>query len=113
MSTTNINNVSYDTIISLCNSSIEKCKDALRYCNENGIKNSELIGILNDCIDICIVTQSLMTRDSEHGLHLAKECHEISDACADACLTSGVEYLEECRQHCISTASECRRMLIG
>lgn len=64
-----------------------------------------------DCADICRLTASLLSRGSEHGIHLLKECVEVCDACAEECEKySDMEHCKKCAEVCRHCAEECSEM---
>ncbi len=65
-----------------------------------------------DCAEICRTTASLLSRGSEHGEHLLKECAEICNACADECdKHSRMEHCKRCAEECRRCAEECAAMV--
>ena len=65
-----------------------------------------------DCADVCRLAASLLSRGSEHGLHLIDECAELCDACADECEKhSGMEHCKKCAEVCKHCAGTCIEMV--
>ena len=65
-----------------------------------------------DCAEVCRFTASLLSRGSEHGIHLLKECAEICDACADECEKhSHMMHCKKCAVVCRDCAEECSEMV--
>ena len=62
------------------------------------------INLDRDCADICQVVSSFLSRGSEHGKHLLKECIEICEKCAAEC-----EKHAHHHEHCKQCAEACRR----
>lgn len=61
-----------------------------------------------DCAEICRTVSSLLSRGSEHGEHLLKECIEICHACADECEKhSHMDHCKRCAEECRHCAEEC------
>lgn len=61
-----------------------------------------------DCAEICRTTASMLSRGSEHGEHLLKECVEICNACAEECEKhSHMEHCRRCAEECRLCADEC------
>lgn len=64
-----------------------------------------------DCADICRLTASLLSRGSEHGNHLLKECAEVCESCAEECeKNSHMEHCKKCAEVCRHCAEECSEM---
>jgi hypothetical protein len=64
-----------------------------------------------DCAEVCRLTASLLSRGSEHGIHLLKECAELCDACAEECdKHSHMEHCKRCAFVCRDCAEECSAM---
>ena len=65
-----------------------------------------------DCADVCRLAASLLSRGSEHGLHLLDECAELCDACADECEShSDMGHCKKCAEVCRHCASACIEMV--
>ena len=65
-----------------------------------------------DCADICRLTASLLSRGSEHGNHLLKECAEVCEACAEECEKhSHLEHCKRCADVCRDCAEACSVMV--
>ena len=61
-----------------------------------------------DCAQICSLTASLISRSSEHGNHLLKECAEVCNACADECEKhSHMDHCRTCADACRACADAC------
>ena len=66
-----------------------------------------------DCADVCRITASSLSRGSEHGDHLLKECAEICSVCAEECEKhSHMEYCRKCAEVCKHCADECSAMTL-
>lgn len=64
-----------------------------------------------DCADICRLTATLLSRASEHGHHLLRECAEICEACARECdKHAHMEHCRQCAEVCHRCAEACSHM---
>ena len=72
----------------------------------------EHIRSMMDCAQICLVTADFMTRRSEHGKHLARECAEICRECAESCgqHPQADHHMKMCAEACRACAEECAKM---
>jgi hypothetical protein len=90
---------------------IAECNNCIISClNEPNVKMlAHCIKMNMDCVEICKVTLSFVSRDSEHAFQLRDECEEICRCCANEC--SKHEHMEHCRicaEVCRETAALCR-----
>ena len=96
---------------------LNKCIAACNHCTtaclaeENVQMLTNCIKLDIDCAAICTLTVSLLTRGSEHGKHLMKECIEVCNACAEECEKhQHMEHCKRCAEACRSCAEECSAM---
>jgi len=86
-----------------------KCVVACNHCAASCLKEEDVkmmadcIRLDLDCAEICQVTANLLSRGSEHGSHLLKECGEICGLCA----TEGEKHSGK-MEHCKECAEACR-----
>ncbi len=89
---------------------LNECTIACNHCFSACLSEKEVtmlagcIKLDRDCADICQLTSSFLSRGSEHGKHLLKECIEICDKCAAEC-----EKHAQHHEHCRQCAEACRR----
>ena len=92
---------------------MNECNHCFTAClKEEDVKTmSTCIKLDRDCADICSLTSSLISRGSEHGKHLLKECAEVCNKCAEECdkhVSMGMEHCKICAEACRACASVCR-----
>src|SRR5690349_20564961 len=64
-----------------------------------------------ECAEVCNLTASLLSRGSEYGHHLVKECGEICEKCAEECgKHSHMEHCQKCAEICRECADACAEM---
>jgi len=100
-------------LIDSLNNCATECGHCATAClNEEDVKMlARCIKLNIDCADVCRLTTSLLSRGSEHGYHLVKECAEICDACAEECEKhSHMEHCRKCAEVCRHCAEECRQI---
>ena len=90
-----------------------KCAIACEHCSASCL-NEEHFLMMRDCIrldrgcaDVCKLTASLLARDSQHGIHLLKECAEVCKKCAEECGTHNSSHCLECATACRTCADLC------
>ena len=65
-----------------------------------------------DCADVCLLTAKLLSRDSEHGMHLLKECAEVCNKCATECEKhKHMEHCAKCAEACKKCAEQCAQLV--
>ena len=100
-------------LINSLNNCATECGHCATAClDESDVKMmARCIKLDIDCADVCRLTASLLSRGSEHGHHLLKECAEICDACAEECEKhSHMDHCRECAKVCRHCAEECRQV---
>ena len=103
-------------LIAVLNNCASECNHCLTSClDEQDVKMfSRCIKLDIDCAEICSLTASLLSRDSEHGHHLLKECAEVCDKCAEECekhAKMGMEHCRKCAEACRACAEACHKHL--
>ncbi len=97
-------------IVALNNCATE-CNHCTTACLEEKDVNmlAKCISLDIDCAAICTLTSSLLSRGSEHGKHLLKECAEVCNACADECEKHAehMEHCKKCAEACRACATAC------
>jgi hypothetical protein len=97
-------------LIDALNNCATECSHCAMAClDEKDVKMLTACIKLNiDCAEVCRLTASLLSRSSEHGVHLLKECAELCDACAEECdKHSHMEHCKRCAVICRDCAEEC------
>ena len=100
-------------LIEALNNCATECSHCAMAClDEQDVKMlTACIKLDIDCAEVCRVTASLLSRGSEHGIHLLKECAELCDACAEECdKHSYMEHCKRCAVVCRDCAEECIAM---
>ncbi len=103
-------------IIAALNDCVAECNHCAAAClDEQDVKMlSKCIKLDLDCADICNATASLLSRDSEHGHHLLRECVEVCTKCAEECekhAAMGMEHCKKCAEACRACADACGQHL--
>jgi hypothetical protein len=89
---------------------LNECAAACNHCFSACLADKDVnmvaacINADRDCADICQTVSSFLSRDSEHGKHLLKECIEICEKCAAEC-----EKHAHHHEHCKLCAEACRK----
>lgn len=93
---------------------LTNCAAACNHCamaclDERDVKMlARCIKLDLDCADICQLTAKLLSRDSEHAIHLLKECAEVCQACAEECEKhEHMEHCRKCAEACRNCAEAC------
>ncbi len=98
------------SLLDALNKCIAECNHCSTAClDEEDVKMlSKCIKLDMDCAQICSLTVALLSRGSEHGKHLLKECAEVCNKCADECEKhSHMEHCKTCAEACRSCAEAC------
>jgi hypothetical protein len=109
-----MNHERYQGLINALNNCAAECSQCAMACLDEEDVNMmrRCIRIDIDCADTCRLTASLLSRESEHGEHLLKECVEICNACAKECEKhTGMEHCRKCAEACRHCAEECGAMV--
>ncbi|MBI3520632.1 MAG: four-helix bundle copper-binding protein [Bacteroidetes bacterium] len=98
-------------VISLLNQCAVACNHCLTAClEEKDIQMmAKCIKLDIDCAQICSLTASLISRGSEHGGHILKECVEICNKCAEECSKHQLDHCMECAEACRKCSEACRQ----
>jgi hypothetical protein len=97
-------------VIETLNRCAIECSHCAMAClDEEDVKMlAQCIRLDLDCAEVCRTAASLLSRGSEHGEHLLKECVEICNACAEECEKhSHMEHCRRCAEECRLCADEC------
>jgi hypothetical protein len=98
------------SLIDTLNNCATECSHCAMAClDENDVKMlAGCIKLNIDCAEVCRLAASLLSRGSEHGIHLLSECAEICNACARECKKhSHMEHCRKCAEVCFNCAEEC------
>ena len=101
-------------MIDALNNCATECSHCAMAClDEQDVKMLTTCIKLNiDCAEVCRLTVSLLSRGSQHGHHLLKECIEICEACATECdRHSHMEHCKKCAAVCRDCVEECTAMV--
>lgn len=90
-----------------CATESNHCADAC--LNERDVKTlSRCIKLDIDCAEICYLTASFLSRESEQADGIMKACAEICEACANECdKHSTMEHCVKCAEICRQCAEAC------
>ena len=100
-------------LIDTLNNCATECSHCTIAClDEKDVKMlARCIKLNIDCAEICRVTASLLSRGSEQGEHLLRECAEICSVCAEECEKhSHMKHCKKCADVCRHCAEECSAM---
>ncbi|TMI62409.1 MAG: four-helix bundle copper-binding protein [Bacteroidetes bacterium] len=100
-------------LIEMLNRCAIECSHCAMAClNEDHVKMlNRCIKLDLDCAELCRTIASLLSRGSEHGEHLLKECVELCNVCADECEKhSHMQHCKRCAEVCRECAEECSAM---
>lgn len=97
------------------------CQDCHRTCTEAAVHAlvkgeahpRDLVRLLWDCADICIVAANFMSRGSPYHKETCGACAVVCEACAEACARQDDPILRRCAQTCRVCAGLCREMVAG
>lgn len=91
-----------------CAATCEMCYTAC--LNEDDVTMmARCIELDRECADICRLTASILTRDSENKEKYVQLCAEICAACADECGKHDHEHCRKCSTMCEECAAACRK----
>ena len=101
-----------ELIQELNNCAMECSHCAMACLGEEDVKMlANCIKLNLDCAEVCRTAASLLSRGSDHGNHLVKECGEICNTCADECEKhSHMEHCRKCAEVCRACADACSEM---
>jgi len=64
-----------------------------------------------DCAQVCALTSSYLSRNSESAYPIADQCAVVCDACAEECEKHpDMPHCVECARVCRRCAQECRKL---
>ena len=97
-------------IIQELNACAAACNACYTAClNEEDVSMmTRCIELDRECADICQLTASILSRDSENADKYLKLCADICDICADECKKHDMYHCRECARACSNCASLCR-----
>ncbi len=99
------------------NKALIECAAACDHCfdanfDEQAIRMMErCIRLTRDCADICRLTVSVLSRDSEVAKVLLRACADICKSCAEACKEHQAPHAQACGEACIRCMKACRAIL--
>ncbi|NLK25381.1 MAG: four-helix bundle copper-binding protein [Euryarchaeota archaeon] len=106
-----------ESIVERC---IENCQDChgicvetIAYCLRLGAKHAgpKHITLMQDCADICKMSEDGMLRNSNFMRRICRLCADICISCAESCeMFPNDEAMIACAQKCRECADICRQM---
>ncbi|HQP91360.1 MAG TPA: four-helix bundle copper-binding protein [Candidatus Omnitrophota bacterium] len=98
--------------IDTCRSCHETCIETMYYCLTKGgvFCNSDQIGILLDCGEICETSANFMSRNSMIHSKVCGLCAQICDICAEECSDIEDDQMKACAKECSKCAQSCKKM---
>ncbi len=102
----------YRRAIEICNEVIESCNICISATlqQEDLFKRIPILRQLRDCVDTCMLTLSLMTRQSEYSVEVCKLCADVALSCADLCARINEPYTLECEERCRKLCTICQEI---
>ncbi len=94
-----------------------KCITACEYCATLCLREPDVammarcIMLDRDCADICALTSRFIARNSEHAVHVLRECVEICRACAEECGKHKHDHCQHCAEICTQCAAQCEKYI--
>jgi hypothetical protein len=89
----------------------------MAHCLERGGAHAEHkhIQLLNDCAEMCRLSESFMLRGSGYAKKVCELCAEVCDKCAASCekVDADDEHMKLCAEACRKCAAACRAMIKG
>ena len=95
---------------------VAECNHCATAClTEEDVKMFErCIRLDLDCVDICLLSISFVTRGSEHAQHILNECAEICEACAAECQKhEHMDHCKKCADACRICAEACKSGIVA
>jgi len=92
---------------------LNECAAACNHCSTACLDEKDVHMMANcikldiDCAQICSLTANFISRGSEHGVHLLKECAEICNKCAEECSKHKLDHCQACAEACRKCAVAC------
>ena len=92
--------------IEACLQSFESCEQMIVHLNSQRNVDSNLIGLLNDAVEITQVAATFMLRGSNFHFRTCGVCAEVCKVCAEALDNLSME-TDDLLKSCVSTLREC------
>lgn len=105
-----------DRCIEACQDCHGVCAESIMYCLEKGGAHAEPrhLTMLQDCADLCILSQDVMLRASDLTNHICQTCADACETCAESCDKFGDDKaMKTCANSCRACADACREMATG
>jgi len=96
----------------ICNESAKHCLEEL--CEGKGDRkhHARAHALAMDCQAFCVLSATLIARDSELMMHSCQACAEACKCCAEECEKSHhSELMKECAEKCRKCEKTCREMV--
>ena len=97
-----------------------ECATMCEHCSSSCLEEEDVkmmagcIRLDRDCADICRLTATLLSRGSEHGIHLLKECIEVCESCAKECKKyTRMQHCKQCAEACDKCVDVCSEMIVN
>lgn len=104
-----MNDQPYVNVIHACNACIDSCNSVITSIlkRRDIAKRFEYIRQLRDCIDTCMFTLAIVTRQSPYIKEACHVCAQICATSAQLCRKLGDEAAESCSRSCEEVAQAC------
>lgn len=97
-----------------CAKCYQLCVMTIRHCSQMGGVHvmPRHIALLQDCAEICKLSENFILRNSEHAKCVCDECAIICGECADSCEKVDPRDTEmiACAKMCRECATSCKEM---
>ncbi len=89
-------------IISQLNICADACDSCYNACINEGDISSMIrcMELTRECSEICRLTASIVSRNSENKEKFLKFCYKICETCAEECERHNAEYCRQCAEIC-------------
>ncbi|SMG17701.1 hypothetical protein [Paenibacillus aquistagni] len=103
----------YRAVIDACNEVIEACNVCISQTlqQEDLYKRIPILNQFRDCVDTCMLTLSLMTRQSHYAVEASSLCAEVASSCAKLCAQIDEPYAFECEERCKKLYTVCQTII--
>jgi hypothetical protein len=95
----------------ICNESARHCLMELSEGTGDRKYHARAHSLANDCQAFCVLSATLIARDSELMMYSCQACAEACRCCAEECAKSSSELMKECAEKCRKCETTCREMV--
>jgi hypothetical protein len=95
----------------ICNEAAKHCLMELSEGTGDRKHHARAHALANDCQAFCVLSATLIARDSELMTYSCEACAEACRCCAEECAKSHSELMKECAEKCRKCEATCRAMV--